>query len=144
MKSYFWGGKNKKKRCNSFNCISIFVRRMRLELTRPCDHYPLKVACIPISPPAQGLLKKSERKTGLEPATPTLARLCSTNWAISAKFCKFCEIFISHLRMQSYVFFLIWPNVFVNIFVDLIIVLIISWFYFGCSLKNDFWIFEIR
>ena len=25
-----------------------------------------------------------ERKTGLEPATPTLARLCSTNWAISA------------------------------------------------------------
>ena len=25
---------------------------MRLELTRPCDHYPLKVACIPISPPA--------------------------------------------------------------------------------------------
>ena len=28
--------------------------------------------------------KKSERKTGLGPATPTLARLCSTNWAISA------------------------------------------------------------
>ena len=26
-----------------------------------------------------------ERKTGLGPATPTLARLCSTNWAISAK-----------------------------------------------------------
>ena len=25
---------------------------MRLELTRSCDHYPLKVACIPISPPA--------------------------------------------------------------------------------------------
>ena len=31
---------------------SFFVRRMRLELTRSCDHYPLKVACIPISPPA--------------------------------------------------------------------------------------------
>ena len=30
------------------------VRRMRLELTRSCDHYPLKVACIPISPPALG------------------------------------------------------------------------------------------
>ena len=29
------------------------VRRMRLELTRSCDHYPLKVACIPISPPAR-------------------------------------------------------------------------------------------
>ena len=28
-----------------------------------------------------------ERKTGLGPATPTLARLCSTNWAISA--CSF-------------------------------------------------------
>ena len=27
-----------------------------------------------------------ERKTGLGPATPTLARLCSTNWAISAFF----------------------------------------------------------
>ena len=28
--------------------------------------------------------KMIERKTGLGPATPTLARLCSTNWAISA------------------------------------------------------------
>ena len=28
------------------------VRRMRLELTRRNRHYPLKVACIPISPPA--------------------------------------------------------------------------------------------
>ena len=103
---------------------------MRLELTRPCSHYPLKVACIPISPPAlifiidelnwcpeqdsnlhvakhshlkrarlpippsglkpvgsdlekkqEGilLLSKWERKTRLELATPTLARLCSTN-----------------------------------------------------------------
>ena len=82
-----------------------FVRRMRLELTRSCDHYPLKVACIPISPPALGVprtglepahlaacapethastnsaiwAKKKERKTRLELATPTLARLCSTN-----------------------------------------------------------------
>ena len=31
--------------------------------------------------------KKKERKTRLELATPTLARSCSTNWAISAKFC---------------------------------------------------------
>ena len=31
----------------------LLVRRMRLELTRSCDHYPLKVACIPISPPAR-------------------------------------------------------------------------------------------
>ncbi len=28
---------------------------MRLELTRSCDHYPLKVACIPISPPARSV-----------------------------------------------------------------------------------------
>ena len=41
------------------------VRRMRLELTRSCDHYPLKVACIPISPPArrnvQALRRSKER-----------------------------------------------------------------------------------
>ena len=37
--------------------MSLFsVRRMRLELTRHCCHYPLKVACIPISPPAQYFL----------------------------------------------------------------------------------------
>ncbi len=98
---------------------TINVRRMRLELTRRNRHYPLKVACLPIPPPARekvprtGLepaclsthapetcastnsatwaffstLKKRphtalyrlERKTGLEPATLTLARLCSTN-----------------------------------------------------------------
>ena len=118
----------------------LFVRRMRLELTRSCDHYPLKVACIPISPPARCaqnrtrtctslntrtwnervyqfrhlgvasatvyrlpiltlysktflenksrncvLLISIERQTRLELATPTLARLCSTNWAIAAK-----------------------------------------------------------
>ena len=38
---------------------------MRLELTRSCDHYPLKVACIPISPPArrnvQSLRRSKER-----------------------------------------------------------------------------------
>ena len=46
-------------------------------------------ACLPVSPP--GYVKKNpdkvgikERKTGLEPATPTLARSCSTKWATSA------------------------------------------------------------
>ena len=97
---------------------------MRLELTRPNGHYPLKVARLPIPPllhsthyavqhrcPEQDSnlhvsqhshLKRArlpfrhlgniharvhsskERKTRLELATPTLARLCSTNWAISA------------------------------------------------------------
>ena len=50
--------KEEKRGCakkNSHNLLSTHknqVRRMRLELTRSCDHYPLKVACIPISPPA--------------------------------------------------------------------------------------------
>ena len=46
------------------------VRRMRLELTRSCDHYPLKVACIPISPPALSKQRPScfVPGTGLEPA----------------------------------------------------------------------------
>ena len=39
---------------------------MRLELTRSCDHYPLKVACIPISPPAREHFFVP--RTGLEPA----------------------------------------------------------------------------
>ena len=52
------------------------VSEMRFELTQPFGHYPLKVACLPIPPPGQS---KRERKTGLEPATPTLARSCSTN-----------------------------------------------------------------
>ena len=40
--------------------------------------------------------KKLERKTGLEPATPTLARLCSTNWAIFA-------ILISFQRLTYFI-----------------------------------------
>ena len=90
------------------------VSKMRLELTQPTGHYPLKVARLPIPPPGHllrvgakngtrtrdpdlgkvvlyqlsyfrdylTLLKLEfylERKTGLEPATPTLARSCSTN-----------------------------------------------------------------
>ncbi len=105
----------------------IRVSEMRIELTRPNGHYPLKVARLPIPPPGhstvgglkigakngtrtrdpdlgkvvlyqlsyfrilievedcptllQSLFHCSllERKTGLEPATPTLARSCSTN-----------------------------------------------------------------
>ena len=40
--------------------MSSFVRRMRLELTRSCDHYPLKVACIP---PPSGQKKRAENET---------------------------------------------------------------------------------
>ena len=60
-------GRGIKKRDAIKNCISNFVRRMRLELTRPCDHYPLKVACIPISPPAQGLFEKLSGKRDSNP-----------------------------------------------------------------------------
>ncbi len=48
-------------------------------------HTHLKRARLPIPPPGQGhslitlFCSTSERKTGLGPATPTLARLCSTN-----------------------------------------------------------------
>ena len=55
---------------------------MRLELTRSCDHYPLKVACIPISPPAR------VPRTGLEPAHLAACAPethASTNSAIWAK-----------------------------------------------------------
>ena len=99
----------------------ITVKRRRLELPRHNCHYPLKVARLPIPPPLQKLLftkylnndkawcclqKKYERKTGLGPATPTLARLCSTNWAISAYFLLFIGAFL-WMRVQRYYFF---PN----------------------------------
>ena len=48
-------------------------------------HWILSPACLPI-PPSEPLWQgiKKERKTGFEPATSTLARLRSTNWAIFA------------------------------------------------------------
>ena len=77
-----------------------FVRRMRLELTRSCDHYPLKVACIPISPPAPRVSAAKASpplaiykdrfyvpRTGLEPARlatyapETYASTNSATWA---------------------------------------------------------------
>ena len=65
-------------------------------VTTVAGHRILSPACLPVPPPGQP--KKNcrlfaalfqERKTGLEPATLTLARLCSTKWATSA-FCKNC------------------------------------------------------
>ena len=59
---------------------------MRLELTRSCDHYPLKVACIPISPPAREHFFVP--RTGLEPAHLAACAPethASTNSAIWAK-----------------------------------------------------------
>ena len=44
---------------------------MRLELTRRCRHYPLKVACIPISPPAQIYSKYPEQESNLHSLAAT-------------------------------------------------------------------------
>ena len=54
-KHYFFVRAQKKQPLAAV-CVLVdeVVRRMRLELTRPFGHYPLKVACIPISPPALG------------------------------------------------------------------------------------------
>ncbi len=50
-------------------------RRRDLNPHNRNDYGILSPACLPIPP----LRLPFERKTGLEPATPTLARLCSTN-----------------------------------------------------------------
>ena len=73
--------------------MSFSVRRMRLELTRSCDHYPLKVACIPISPPARSCANAQRLvvpRTGLEPAHLAACAPethASTNSAIWARAC---------------------------------------------------------
>ena len=62
--------------------LSLFVLEAGLEPARPKEHRILSPACLPI-PPLEHLFYKEqvdkERETGFEPATPTLARLCSTN-----------------------------------------------------------------
>ena len=62
----------------------LYVRRMRLELTRRNRHYPLKVACLPNPPPA----REKVPRTGLEPAclsTHAPETCASTNSAIPPK-----------------------------------------------------------
>lgn len=36
----------------------LHVHTMRFELTRPCGHYPLKVACLPIPPRVYNYFKQ--------------------------------------------------------------------------------------
>ena len=81
-----------KKEMQFLNCISNFVRRMRLELTRPCDHYPLKVACIPISPPAQGLFEKLSGKRDSNPR-PQPWQGCALPTELFPHLLRKCEIF---------------------------------------------------
>ena len=51
-----------------------------------------------------------ERKTRLELATPTLARLCSTNWAISALSFELTSDISTELRVQRYSIFAYFQN----------------------------------
>ena len=54
----------KKPDCKSQSGF-LLVPRTRLELAHPCEHQPLKLACLPISPSGQdGVVPR----TGLEPA----------------------------------------------------------------------------
>ena len=55
----------------SRNCVLLISieRQTRLELTRSCDHYPLKVACIPISPPAHCAQNRTRTCTSLNTRT---------------------------------------------------------------------------
>ncbi len=51
--------------------FSNLVPETRVELARPCGHYPLKVACLPIPPSGRiSLYYFNVPKTGLEPARP--------------------------------------------------------------------------
>ena len=79
-------------------------------------HKILSLACLPV-PPSRQLefnwyfflpMQKKERKTGLEPATPTLARSCSTNWATFAFVlkwdCKFKEANLIYKNLPKKIF----------------------------------------
>ena len=65
----------KKKPWQSVDYQGFRVPQAGLEPARQKRHRILSPACLPVPPPGHGM----ERKTGFEPATPTLARLCSTN-----------------------------------------------------------------
>ena len=48
---------------NSATSVFITVSKMRVELTRPIGHYPLKVARLPIPPPGQKMRAKDGTRT---------------------------------------------------------------------------------
>ncbi len=59
--------------------LSRLVLKAGLEPARPNGHWILSPTCLPIPPLQLGIFFFSERKTGFEPATSTLARWRSTN-----------------------------------------------------------------
>ena len=67
--------KNKKRDKSKKEDLSRCVLKTGLEPVRPNGHWILSPTCLPI-PPLQHwyILRFLERKTGFEPATPTLAR----------------------------------------------------------------------
>ena len=61
----------KKRKSLKFNGLRYTVSKMRVELTRPIGHYPLKVARLPIPPPGQ----KSRAKDGTRTRDPDLGKV---------------------------------------------------------------------
>jgi hypothetical protein len=69
---------DEKKRTVAAVFDSITASAEGVNRLEPCESWrPYVIAAIP--EPVQMRVGPTERKTGLEPATPTLARLCSTN-----------------------------------------------------------------
>ena len=77
---------------------------MRFELTHRCRHYPLKVACLPIPPPAH---IEGVPRTGLEPAClsthapETCASTNSATWAYFNFFFKAIASRSSYILCQG-------------------------------------------
>ena len=71
--------------CEAYKIITLVHKHLCLTyfLTSQINYYVLKFLCKRKSPENKAWNKK-ERETGLEPATPTLARSYSTNWATRA------------------------------------------------------------
>ena len=81
---------HEKRHKKSDQAIATCPRR-ELNPHRPCGPQDFK-SCVSTSFTTRAIFQKKspimgepERKTGLEPATPTLARSCSTKWATSAE-----------------------------------------------------------
>ena len=77
----------KKKEASHYMIATCFwcnVSKMRVELTRPIGHYPLKVARLPIPPPGQ---KESERRDSDPRPRPWQGRALPTELLSQSKYC---------------------------------------------------------
>ena len=87
----------------------IFVRRMRLELTQPNGHYPLKVACLPISPPGRDGAKNGTRTRDPDLGKVVLYqlsyfRICSAKLMQLCELCKYsCGFLITKIQTKRFV-----------------------------------------